>query len=252
MKIGFLVKDDTQYENLINGLKSKGCDIVSYITSAQLKPNDIIKLSKFMYEAGCDIIHNELGTFPLIFSPWMKTPFLTVLNTFLSNEELLIIKTSNKNCYFASIDMSFVPKEILNKTFLITSLDIIGSYYGIYESIQKETAWIDRRPWGFYEVLSDTDDHKVKRITVNPGKRLSLQSHNRRSEHWIIVSGKGVVTLNNNNYELGEGASIDIRKGVAHRIANPGDSPLVFIEIQMGDYFGEDDIIRLEDDFGRI
>jgi mannose-6-phosphate isomerase-like protein (cupin superfamily) len=114
-----------------------------------------------------------------------------------------------------------------------------------------DTASIDRRPWGFYEVLSDQNDHKVKRITVNPGKRLSLQSHDRRSEHWIVATGRGIATVNGNNFELGEGASIDIPKGSAHRISNPGDSPLVFIEIQMGDYFGEDDIVRLEDDFGR-
>jgi mannose-6-phosphate isomerase-like protein (cupin superfamily) len=73
-----------------------------------------------------------------------------------------------------------------------------------------------------------------------------------RSEHWIVVKGKGVVTINDNNFELGEGESIDIVKGTAHRILNPSETPLVFIEIQMGDYFGEDDIIRFEDDFERI
>jgi len=252
MKIGFLIKDDAQHGNLIDGLKSRGCDTASYITHDQSEPIDIMKLSRFIYETDCDVIHNELGTLPLVFNPWMKTPLLTVLNTSLSDDDLLIMKTSYRKCYFASVDMSIIPKEILDKTFLINSPDMVGSYYGIYENIKKETATIDRRPWGFYEVLSDTDDHKVKRITVNPGKRLSLQSHKRRSEHWLIISGKGVVTLNNNNYELGEGGSIDIMKGVAHRITNPGDSPLIFIEIQMGDYFDEDDIIRLEDDYGRI
>ena len=251
MKIGFLFKDNTQHVNLIDGLKNKGCDTVSFVAPAKLKSIDIMKLCQFMHATNCDVIHNEFGAFPLVFNLGIDTPILTILNTYLSDEDLLIVNSSLKNCYFASDDMALVPKEILDKTFTITESDIIGSYYGIYENIQKETARIDRRPWGLYEVLSDQNDHKVKRITVNPGKRLSLQSHNRRSEHWIVVTGRGVVNVNSNNFELGEGASIDIVKRAAHRISNPGSSPLVFIEIQMGDYFGEDDIIRLEDDFGR-
>ncbi len=251
MKIGFLIKDDAQHENLMEGLKLRGCDTVSLTAHDKSESIDIMKLSRFIYETDCDVIHNELGTLPLVFNPWIKTPFLTILNSSLSDDDLMIVKASNRRCYFASFDMSIIPKEILDRTFPVTSPDMVASYYGIYENIKKETASIDRRPWGFYEVLSDMDDHKVKRITVNPGKRLSLQSHKRRSEHWIIISGKGVVTLNDNNHELNEGSTIDIIKGAAHRITNPGDSPLIFIEIQMGDYFGEDDIIRLEDDFGR-
>ncbi len=111
---------------------------------------------------------------------------------------------------------------------------------------------IDHRPWGFYEVLSDEADHKVKRITVRPGKRLSLQRHRRRSEHWFIVRGEALVTLDEREVPLGEGGSIDIPRGAAHRIANVGEEDLVFIEVQRGDYFGEDDIERLEDDFGRV
>lgn len=107
------------------------------------------------------------------------------------------------------------------------------------------------RPWGRYEVLSDEADHKVKRIVVSPGKRLSLQRHRRRAEHWVVVAGRGVVTRDGDDFELQEGESFDIPRGSAHRMANPGDAPLVFIEVQRGDYFGEDDIERLEDDFGR-
>jgi mannose-6-phosphate isomerase-like protein (cupin superfamily) len=251
MKIGFLINDNTKQLNLIAGLKNKGCDTASYVAPVKLKSIDIMKLSEFMHATDCDVIHNELGTLPLIFYPGLKTPVLTILNNNLSDDDLLIVNSSAKTCYFASDDMTLVTKEILDKTFPLTGSDIIGSYYGIYENILKETAPINRRPWGFYEVLSDQNNYKVKKIKVNPGKRLSLQSHARRSEHWIVVTGTGVVTVNGNNVELGEGASIDIPKGAAHRISNPGDSPLVFIEIQTGDYFGEDDIIRLEDDFGR-
>ena len=107
------------------------------------------------------------------------------------------------------------------------------------------------RPWGRYDVLSESHDHKVKTITVEPGKRLSYQQHAQRSEHWFIVRGSGVVTLDGVDRPVTAGSAVDVPVGVAHRIANDGDEPLVFIEVQHGTYFGEDDIVRLEDDFGR-
>ncbi len=107
------------------------------------------------------------------------------------------------------------------------------------------------RPWGFYENLTDTDTHKVKRITVLPGKRLSLQRHNRRAEHWFVVRGSAVVTRGDSESALSPGGHVDIAMGENHRIRNDGEEDLVFIEIQTGSYFGEDDIIRVEDDFGR-
>ena len=110
----------------------------------------------------------------------------------------------------------------------------------------------DERPWGSYTVLDDeARDHKVKRIVVHPGKRLSYQRHARRAEHWFVVKGSGVVTLDGALVEVGPGSAIDVGTAVAHRIANTGEDDLVFVEVQHGDYFGEDDIVRLEDDFGR-
>jgi mannose-6-phosphate isomerase-like protein (cupin superfamily) len=109
------------------------------------------------------------------------------------------------------------------------------------------------RPWGFYEVLSDDRaDHKVKRITVWPGKRLSLQYHRRRAEHWIVVAGRALVTVNGNEVVLSPGQSIDVPLRALHRVESTSDVPLVFIEVQQGEYFGEDDIVRVEDDFGRV
>lgn len=109
----------------------------------------------------------------------------------------------------------------------------------------------DRRPWGYYQVLSDEPDHKVKRIVVYPGKRLSLQRHRRRAEHWYILFGEAIVTRNHERLQLRGGESIDIPRGATHRVMNPGTENMAFIEVQTGDYFGEDDIERLEDDFGR-
>lgn len=110
----------------------------------------------------------------------------------------------------------------------------------------------DRRPWGEYLVLDDdATDHKVKRITVDPGQRLSYQQHAKRSEHWFVVSGVAQVTLNGELHQVEAGEAIDVPVGTAHRVENIGSDPLVFIEVQHGTYFGEDDIVRLEDDFGR-
>jgi mannose-6-phosphate isomerase len=109
------------------------------------------------------------------------------------------------------------------------------------------------RPWGYYTVLDDdAPDHKVKRLVVHPGKRLSYQRHAKRAEHWFIVAGTATVTLDGVVTELHPGDSIDIPLGGAHRIANEGDADVVFIEVQRGSYFGEDDIVRLEDDYGRV
>ncbi len=109
----------------------------------------------------------------------------------------------------------------------------------------------DERPWGTYTVLSDEKDHKVKRLVVHPGKRLSYQTHARRAEHWYVVRGTATVTLDGSDMTLEPGGTVDVAPGAAHRVANRTAEDLVFIEVQTGDYFGEDDIVRLEDDFGR-
>jgi mannose-6-phosphate isomerase-like protein (cupin superfamily) len=110
----------------------------------------------------------------------------------------------------------------------------------------------DERPWGSYLVLDDdAADHKVKRIVVAPGKRLSYQKHAKRAEHWFVVSGSAKVTLDGVDHLVGAGQAVDIAIGTAHRIENVGDVDVVFIEVQHGTYFGEDDIVRLEDDYGR-
>jgi mannose-6-phosphate isomerase len=111
---------------------------------------------------------------------------------------------------------------------------------------------MDTRPWGCFAVIEEKDAYKIKRIEVLPGKRLSYQKHEKRSEHWMIVQGQAVVTLEGKEIPLNPGQAVDIPQEAAHRIFNPGEDLLVFIEIQTGEYFGEDDIIRLEDDFGRL
>lgn len=110
----------------------------------------------------------------------------------------------------------------------------------------------DERPWGNYLVLDEGADYKVKRITVLPDKRLSYQKHQHRREHWFVVQGAALVTLNDKDVLLNIGEAINIEIGDAHRVKNPSsDETLIFIEVQRGSYLGEDDIIRLTDDFGR-
>jgi len=109
----------------------------------------------------------------------------------------------------------------------------------------------ETRPWGRYDVLADETSHKVKRLTVDPGHRLSYQRHHRRAEHWFVVEGDALVTLDGVEHVVATGEAIDIPRGAAHRVENKGAVPLVLVEVQHGSYFGEDDIERLSDDYGR-
>ena len=110
----------------------------------------------------------------------------------------------------------------------------------------------DERPWGCYDVLLDTDFTKVKLITVAPDQRLSYQSHKHRQEQWTLVKGKLTVVRDGIEYTLDTpGESFTIPKGLKHRAWNKTDEPAQFVEVQTGDYFGEDDIIRYEDDYER-
>lgn len=122
------------------------------------------------------------------------------------------------------------------------------------ETTENETIWpaFERRPWGSFTILDEGDNYKVKRIEVLPGKRLSYQRHSRRAEHWYIVRGTAKITLNGTQILVKTGEAFVIAREDAHRVENPDAAELlIFIETQTGDYFGEDDIVRLDDDFGR-
>lgn len=120
---------------------------------------------------------------------------------------------------------------------------------GAPEHLEHRTV---HRPWGSYTVMEEGQGYKVKRIEVTPGKRLSLQLHHQRSEHWVVIAGTARVTRGEEVYDLQAGMSTGIAKETPHRLENPGQIPLEIIEIQNGPYLGEDDIVRLQDDFGRL
>ena len=110
----------------------------------------------------------------------------------------------------------------------------------------------DKRPWGSYFVIETKKSYKIKRIEVEAGQRLSYQYHNKRSETWTIIKGIAHVTLDGVEHTYNEGETVLIPVGVKHRVKNVGDNKLVFIEVQTGQYFGEDDIERVEDDYKRV
>lgn len=107
------------------------------------------------------------------------------------------------------------------------------------------------RPWGSFFVLEDRRQTKVKRLVINPGQRLSLQSHKHRDEHWVVVAGQANVTLDERTLTLGYGDHVFVKRGTKHRIACAGDVPVEIIEVQTGDSFEEEDITRYSDDYGR-
>lgn len=109
----------------------------------------------------------------------------------------------------------------------------------------------EERPWGRWDTLREEPGFKVKRLLVKPGQRLSYQTHARRSERWTVAKGEALVTLDGKDIRLPLGAMLEIPLGAAHRLTNPGTEDLIIVEVQLGDYLGEDDIVRLSDDYGR-
>ena len=107
------------------------------------------------------------------------------------------------------------------------------------------------RPWGWYETVSEVAGNKVKRIRVHPGQQLSLQKHHQRAEHWVVVLGTARITLDERQFDLQPGQACDIAVGQVHRLANLTTEAVEIVEVQFGSYLGEDDIVRLEDNYGR-
>jgi len=117
-----------------------------------------------------------------------------------------------------------------------------------YEGVSHNRIY---RPWGFYEQLIQGERFQVKRIVVKPGSKLSLQKHFHRAEHWVVVAGTAIVTRDDEKMLLRENESVYLPLGCVHRLENPGKIPLLLIEVQSGGYLGEDDIVRIEDNYGR-
>jgi mannose-1-phosphate guanylyltransferase / mannose-6-phosphate isomerase len=141
---------------------------------------------------------------------------------------------------------------------LVANRSHVQNVKDIYNSLKQQNHDAHKlhqtvyRPWGNYTVLEEGAEYKIKRIEVKPGAKLSLQMHKHRSEHWVVISGEATIANNGIEYKLQENQSTYIPKTHQHRLANQGEKLLQIIEVQCGDYVGEDDIIRIDDSYGRV
>jgi len=217
----------------------------------------------------CSVLVVLLQTDPTIERPNKLKPILSTderKDMLMSLEDVddVIRYTYEEQLYdllkMGEFDIRFLGDDYINKPFTGDDLKIPIHY------LNRDHGWsttkyktlianslkeVDERPWGKYEVLLDAPDVKVKRITVNPGQRLSYQYHQKRAEVWTVVSGILTIILEDDKLFRGKGQSIRIHQGDRHRAWNETDTPVIFIEVQTGTYFGEDDIIRIEDDYKR-
>jgi mannose-1-phosphate guanylyltransferase / mannose-6-phosphate isomerase len=176
-----------------------------------------------------------------------------------------VILENAENCYVRSDGMLAAVVGLEDAVVVVTEDAVLAAHRGHAQDVKK---LVDRlkaagrseavahnrtyRPWGFYESLIRGDRFQVKRIVVNPGQKLSLQKHYHRAEHWVVVSGSALVTRGDEQLLLHENESAYIPLGAVHRLENPGKIPLAVIEVQSGPYLNEDDIVRLEDTYGRV
>ena len=222
------------------------------IDYAVMEKSDIVKV------VASDIGWSDLGSFDALADEYEKDKNGNSIddNIIAINSNNNFVYTSERMVTLADIDDLIVVDT--SDALLITKK---GSSQKIKEIVKelkgRETELHNihqtaHRPWGTYTILEDTPGYKIKRIEVKPGKRLSLQKHFHRNEHWIIVSGTATVTVGNETRLVRPNESTYIKMGEIHRLENQGKIPVVLIEAQVGEYTGEDDIVRLDDDFKRI
>lgn len=252
MKIGILTAGLPLPDGLIDSLKAGGADTETFVIHPG-KPLD--QAGSFLERADLfDLVHNLSGGVGLLLAQMSGALTVSTVRESLTEEEKAVFRAMSGRAFFVSEKGPVGPMGLRGIPGLAPfDGDRARFYLDAYSRIVAMGKRRENRPWGSYEVLSDDcGDHKVKRIVVKPGKRLSLQFHGRRREHWVVVSGQALVTVGEEKQNLGPSESIDIPRRAPHRVENTGTEDLVFIEVQQGDYFGEDDIFRLEDDFGRI
>ena len=216
----------------------------------------IMEKSKKLKLVKADFSWNDLGSFDALKEEYPKDS-----NNNSTNSELIAIDSTNNfiisNKLTAAVGVDDLIVVDTADSLLVSKVgesQKIKDVVKILKSSNSPLAQIHStayRPWGSYSVLLDAQNYKIKKIVVKPKKRLSLQKHFHRSEHWIVVSGSAVVTLGDEEFLLKANESTYIPMGQIHRLENPGKIDLVMIEVQVGEYLGEDDIVRLEDDFNR-
>ncbi len=220
----------------------------------------VMERSKNMSVVPCDIGWNDLGSFDSLYAVAFDS---SKQNAILAEDDPIFIDSSH-NLILAAEKKKIVLIGIQDIAVVDTPDALLLVHRGESQKVKDAVEILRRersplldshmtvnRPWGLYTILLENDRVKVKRLTVFPGKRLSLQKHMRRQEHWVCVDGLGRVNLNGGEMLLRRNEDVFISAGDVHRLECVGEDPLVVIETQIGEYFGEDDIIRLEDDYNR-
>ncbi len=211
----------------------------------------------------CDLGWSDLGSFDSLYDE-LKTDDQANAVLLRGDKPLMPISIDAKNNLVITRDKQIALIDVEDLLVVDTTDSILISKKGSSQKVKQVVAEIKRtqpelaevhrlayRPWGSYEVLVNTEGYKVKRIVVKPGGRLSLQKHFHRNEHWIVVSGTALVTVDENRFLVRPNESTYIKMGQVHRLENEGKIDLVMIEVQVGEYTGEDDIVRIEDVYGR-
>ncbi|PYD46772.1 mannose-1-phosphate guanylyltransferase/mannose-6-phosphate isomerase, partial [Novacetimonas pomaceti] len=176
-----------------------------------------------------------------------------------------VFLSHSRNCYVRSDGIVAAVSGVDDLIVVVTQDAVLVSHRDHAQDVKQVVSRLEAagrpeakthnrnyRPWGFYEGLTKGDRFQVKRIVVDPGRKLSLQKHFHRAEHWVVVEGTAIVTRDNEEHMVRENESIYLPLGSVHRLLNPGRIPLTLIEVQSGPYLGEDDIVRIEDDYARI
>ena len=168
-----------------------------------------------------------------------------------------LLRSESSNLQLVGLGLDNIVAVAMPDAVLISKRDRVQDVRNIVKELhsngvlQAEEFPKDYRPWGWFEVLISGDCFKVKRIYVKPGAALSLQKHKHRSEHWVVVEGTAEILINGNSSSLIKGESVFVPREAPHRIQNKSKSPIILIEVQIGDYLGEDDIIRYDDIYSR-
>lgn len=221
------------------------------IDYAVMEKSDIVKVIP------SDINWSDVGSFDSLYEELPKDKDGNTVN----KKHIAIDSKNNliygSDRYIATVDIDDCIVVDTGDALLISKKGSSQKVKEVVKEIKKSTELNNihltgYRPWGTYTILEDSHGYKIKRIEVKPGSRLSLQKHKHRNEHWIVVSGQATVTVNDKTFMLNQNESTYIKAGDIHRLLNEKDEPLIIIEAQVGDYTGEDDIIRLDDDFNRV
>jgi len=246
-----------------NSLKINDSQTKIQLNDMQVIPDDSIdyavmeKSSKVKVIAS-DIEWSDLGSFDALDEELLKDK-----NGNTNNKHLYTVDSKNNFIYSKERAVALVDIEDL---IIVDTADaLLISKKGASQKVKKVVEQLKKaetklhhihltthRPWGTYTILEESNQYKIKRIIVKPSKRLSLQKHFHRSEHWVVVSGTALVTIGEKEILIKQNESIYIPIGELHRLENPGKMDLVLIETQVGNYLGEDDIVRIEDDYSRV